>query len=167
MNFLLRTIYVLFLSGLIAFLVGVMVDTVHPHPVYPEMPDNLTKIETAAPENMTEEQAQAQADFDRQVKEFDASRKPYARNVALAVVIVGAMLTAISAVLKRRFPLGADVLLFGGAFTLAYAVIRSMESENATARLVVIGVSLVVAAIVGYHRFAREKDNTVTPAAQK
>lgn len=150
MNLVTRFVYVALLAVLLAFLVGVSIDAVYPGPEYPEVPMSLQK----STDNMSAEELEQQADYDRQQKDYMTTEQVYSGWVSLIALACGAILLVISTSVARGRVIMMDMFLFGGIFTIFYAAIRGFTGEPRWMRVVVIGVGLLMSWWAGQVRLA-------------
>jgi hypothetical protein len=163
-NRILRLVYTFFLGLLLAIFVGVGINTFYPGPKAPEYP---TSTEFSYNKEPTQEQKDAEKQYEIQNKAYMEKMKPYSRNVSMITLVAAVAFLAISIVFEKRIKVIADGVMLGGLFTLLYSIIRGFMSEDNKYVFLVVTVGLVVVLYLGYHRFVRIPAVKTKPAGKK
>jgi len=154
-NKVLKLVYTFFVGILIAFFVGVSVNTFYTPPVQPKYP---TELNISTGKEPTTEQVKSQQNFDRQMQAFnDKQMNPYNRNVSVITLSAAVILLALSIVFEKKLKVIADGVMLGGLFTLFYSLGRGLASQNSKYVFAMVSIGLVVVLFLGYHRFVKEQ----------
>jgi hypothetical protein len=164
-NLLLRYIYTFFLGLLLAFFVGLGIDTFYAGPIYPEYPAEIEAIDLKCrvpteelSEECEEENLSAntlRTEYEEKLETYEKQRKIYDRAVSTIAVSMSIFILAIGLLLANMLGILSDGILLGGMFTLAYGIVRGFGSEDPKFRFAITAVGLFVAIILGYMRFVR------------
>ena len=155
----LKLIYTLFLALLVALFVGLGIDAFYPGPKIPDYP---VELEISKPgEEDTEAQKTARGNFEKSQREFQEKSKTYNRNVSIAAISAAIIILVLSLTLLSKIKMIADGILLGGVFTVAYSIIRGLMSEDSRFRFLIVTAGLIIALILGYIKFIREKEKTI------
>lgn len=147
----LRLVYTFFVGILIAFFVGVGINTFYEGPKAPAFPTELNYAKT----ELSEAQKAAQKAYDDKNQQYQDDLKPYNRNVSIITLSAAVLLLAMSVAFERKIRMLADGVMLGGVFTLLYSIGRGMASEDNKYMFMTVTVGLVAALVLGYHRFVQ------------
>ncbi len=161
-NKVLKLVYTFFVGILIAVFVGVGINTFYEPPKSPEYPSILNSY---SGKEMNGEQQAAQAKFDKDVKEYNDSMKPYNRNVSIITLVFAVTLLAASIAFEKKIKFISDGVMLGSLFTLLYGIGRSFASEDSKYVFAAVSIGLVIVIYIGYHRFV--KSHNISPAKPK
>lgn len=150
-----KFIYTIFLSLLIALFVGLGIDAFYPAPKSPTYPVVLEKVESCC--EQTAEQRNAQIEFEQAQRKYQEDMLPYNRNVSIISLIAAIVILILSLTLLNKIKMIADGILLGGVFTTMYSIIRGMMTENSQFRFLLVTVGIIIAFILGYIKFIRSK----------
>lgn len=163
-NKVLKLVYTFFLGVLLAIFIGVGIETFYPSPASPEYPVEVNVYG----KEMTDEQIQAQQDYDKANSEYEEALKPYNRNVSIIALVSAVLLLAVSLfVEKRLIKVVADGVMLGGFFMLLYSLIRGFEAEDSKYVFIVATIGVVVAIYLGYHRFVEPHEKKAVTKKSK
>ena len=154
-----KLVYTIFLSLLIALFVGFGIDTFYPGPESPQYPLELDQPKEGC--ELTIEQQTIQAEFNQAQEKFMAESKIYNRDVSIIALIASIIILVVSLTFLSKIKMIADGILLGGVFTTAYGIIRGVMSGSSYFRFLIITVGLIIAFVLGYIKFIRprkEKD---------
>lgn len=152
MQIYLKVVYTLFLGIMVALFIGFGISAFYQEPKAPEYPIILDKDPSIAD---TQEEKDARVKFEADQKQYNNDMKPYNRNVFIIATVASVILLGASFMFFKTFPDISNGILLGGVFTLVYAVIRGLMSEDSMIRFVVVTVGLAIALVLGYLRFGR------------
>lgn len=151
-----RLLYSLFISVLIALFVGVGIATFYPGPKRPEYPIELSTLPTK--EAASPEAREKSIAFEKENRDFQELNKIYARNVSIVSLSAAIIILVISLTLFRRILMIADGLMLGGLFTLVYSIARGFETQDNKYRFIVVTVGLIIALVLGYIKFVKPQE---------
>lgn len=150
----LKFVYSFFLGLLLVVFVGMGVASFYPSPKAPEYPVALETTKFGA-EGLTEEQRQADKEYQEASRVYSDKARDYDRNVAIIVLIAAVLLLVVGLALESRANVIADGLLLGGTFTLLYSIGRSFAGDDPKYSFLVTSAGLIVTMIVGYQKFIK------------
>ena len=150
-----KIIYTLFLSILLALFVGLGIDAFYPGPQEPDYPVEL-EVEKPTIVEDSEEMKKIREDYAKEKKEFVEKSKPYNRNVSIISVVVAIAILVLSLTYLSKIQIIADGLLLGGVFTVVYSIIRGLMSESSQFRFIIVTIGLVIALVLGYLKFVKK-----------
>lgn len=140
MNSLIELIYSVTVGIVVALFVCFGIWSLHPGPEYPERTANYSTSQA------NREYEKQQREEDKRYEKFEKKQKSYALEVAVIALIASAVFYAIGPRLIRTNEVLRDGFMFGGIFTVIYALMHAAESEN---RIVVFAsISLLLAMVV-------------------
>jgi len=90
-------------------------------------------------------------------EKFTEENKIYSRNVSIISLIAAIIILILSLTLLNKIEMIADGLLLGGVFTTLYSIMRGLMSENSQFRFFIVTIGLIIAFVLGYIKFIREK----------
>jgi len=151
----LKIIYTVFLALIIALFVGLGIDAFYPSPKAPEYPVVLQSYKEMC--EATPEQKAAQAKFDQEQRDYIEAMKPYNRNVSMISLSAAIIVLILSLTLLAKIKMIADGILLGGVFTTIYSIIRGLMTDNTKFRFSIVVVGLIIALVLGYIKFIRQK----------
>ncbi|MBO1269259.1 hypothetical protein [Arthrobacter cavernae] len=146
-NSVLKIVYTIFVGVLLALFVGLGIQTFYPPPKQPEYPIELNVKEPG------DEARQAQADFEKQVRDYQDENDSYNRTVAIVATSAAALLLGLSLLLEKKGPVLANGIMLGGLFTLLYSVTRGLASRDTQTTFISVSIALVLVMFLGYRRF--------------
>lgn len=152
-----KFIYTIFLSLLVALLVGLGIDAFYRGPEAPQYPFALDQVKQGC-EQTVEQQALAK-EFNQAQEKYAEDSKPYNRNVSIIALVAAIIILVLSLTLLNKIKMIADGILLGGVFTTVYSIIRGLMSENSQFRFLIVIVGLIIALVLGYIKFIRPKKN--------
>jgi hypothetical protein len=158
----LRFIYVFLLGIFLAFFVGLGVEAFYPSPKYPEPPRELDCANKEVGGNLTAEQQKIQDDYDQTTKDFEKERSLHGRNVSIIAIIVAVIYMVLSLTILTKWNIFSDGFLLGSFFTLIYSIVLGFESTDNKFRFLIVTVGLIIAMILGYIKFVRQKAENPT-----
>lgn len=144
----LKIFYTIFLGLLLALFIGMGIAAYYPAPKSPEYPSILNKVDKIE----TTEQREAQDKYDADTKVFQKDFSNYNRNVFIIALIASIIVLVVSLIFSSFLKELADGVLLGGVFTLIYAIIRAIMSEDMRFRFTAVSVGLLIAIILGYYK---------------
>lgn len=150
-NNILKLVYTFFLGLLIAFFIGVGINTFYPGPKAPVFPVELNTYG----KELNADELKTQKQWDKTMEQHNNQMKPYNRNVSLIALIAAVILLAVSLAYEKKIKVIADGVMLGGLFVLLYSLGRGFASENSKYVFVVVTVGLVTVLYLGYHRFVK------------
>jgi hypothetical protein len=162
----LKFLFIVFIGALIAFFVGVGIDTFYPAPPNPSametravkpVPVAVDKTGAPTPEDiklMNEEAARQQVLWDNYNKEL----RGYNRNVSIIALIAAVIIVVGALIFMIPLQFIVDGLLLGGVATLFYSIIRGFQAEDKYYRFIVVTAGLAVVIGAAYWRFIRNKE---------
>lgn len=151
----LKVIYTFFLGLLLALFVGMGISTFYPAPSEPESPVGIYETQPLDTKGVSEEQAAADRRYQEEWQTYNEKMQVYNRDVSIISLIISVLLLVVAFILERRNSILSNGLLLGGVFTLAYAIIRGIMSQNTQYRFIAITVALAIVIYLGYRRFGR------------
>lgn len=149
-NSVLGIIYTFVLALIIAFFVGISINTFYPAPEYPD--GQMTEMKA---EPTTEEQKAADEANRKIESEYREKQKDWAQNASVIIIVAATLCVALGLFLAGRMPVIPNGVLMGGLFTIFYAVVIAMSSESRYLIFGVVTTSLIVIVAAGYLRFVR------------
>ncbi|MBU2219057.1 hypothetical protein KKG15_00995 [Patescibacteria group bacterium] len=152
-----RLIYTMFLALLIALFVGLGIDSFYPGPKAPQYPAELDAVRQGCEE--TAEQKALRKEFNQDQNKFQEESRPYNRNVSIISLIAAIIILISSLTLLSKIKMIADGILLGGVLTTMYAIIRGLMSDNSQFRFLIAAIGLIIALVLGYIKFIRQKNN--------
>ncbi len=152
-----KPIYTIFLSLLIALFVGLGIDTFYPGPESPKYPLELDQVKQGCEETL--EQQTLRKEFNASQEKFMEELKPYNRNVSVVSLVASIIILILSLTLLSKIKMIADGILLGGVFVTAYGIIRGLMTEDSQFRFLIVTVGLIIALTLGYIKFIRPKGN--------
>lgn len=157
-NKVLQLVYTFFVGILIAFFVGIGINTFYTPPVQPKYP---TELNISTGKEPTPEQVKLQENFEKQMQTFnDEQMNPYNRNVSIMTLGAAVILLALSIVFEKKIRVIADGVMLGGLFTLFYSLGRGLASQNSKYVFAMVSVGLAIVLFLGYHRFVKDPSST-------
>lgn len=161
-NKVLKLVYTFFLGILLAFFIGIGVNTFYAPPKAPEFPVALNTYGKES--QLTTEQIAIEKEYNQKSEQHNKDLKPYNRNVSIIVLAAAVILLVISILYENRIRIMADGVMLGGLFTLLYSLGRGVASEDSKYVFAVVSIGLAVVLYLGYHRFVREHPSTAKPS---
>ena len=157
-----KTLFAVLLGVLLAFFVGLGIEAFYPAENYPEQPKALSEaqyIKPTVPENgMSEEQLQAQKEYNDEIKAYQDRRERHSRNVSAIAIVASIVLMILSlTILQKTDSVFPDGFLLGAILTLIYGIIRGFEGSDNKFRFLLVAIGLAVALTLGYFKFIRGK----------
>jgi len=153
-----KPIYTLFLALLVALFMGLGIDAFYPAPEAPQYPAELNQFKPDLEE--TEEEKIMWAEYNQALEKFSEESKIYNRNVSIISLVASIVLLVLSLTLLNKIDMIADGILLGGVFTTLYSIIRGLMSENSQFRFLIVTVGLLIALVLGYIKFIRNKKSS-------
>lgn len=144
----LKLVYSLFLGLLIAIFVGVGIATFYEAPKAPEYPPSSAYVGDG--------EGIVQKEFEAKQKDYVKKNETYSRNVALIAVGVAVALITVSILLHPKMDVITDGIMFGGVFTLIYAIIMGFQANNEKFAFGIVTAGLVSVIALGYVRFVKD-----------
>lgn len=154
-NVFMKLVYTVFLALLVALFWGMGISAFYPAPKMPETPVILEQSYKNPGESLSTTEKAAQLAFEKEQKDYSEKNKLYSRNVSMVALGLAVLTLVISLLLSTKVPVLSDGLLLGSVFTLAYAIIRGFESEDARFRFVIVTVGLFITVFIGYWKFIK------------
>lgn len=151
----LRIIYTFFLGILLAFFIGVGINTFYVPPAEPKYPIELNTYG----KEPTKEQAARQLEFDKKNEKYQEQLKPYNRNVSIMTLGAAIVLLAVSLLLQKRIQALPDGIMLGGLFTLLYSIGRGFASEDSKYVFIMITIGLIGVIYLGFQRFVHDHES--------
>lgn len=152
-----KPLYTLFLSLLIALFVGLGISAFYPGPTAPRYPIELDQVKSGCEETI--EQQTLRKEFNQTQEKFMEESQPYNRNVSIISLVAAILILVLSLTLLTKIRLIADGMLLGGVFVTLYSIIRGLASENSQFRFLIVAVGLIIALVLGYIKFIRPKES--------
>lgn len=152
-----KPLYTLFLSLLIALFVGLGISAFYPGPKMPQYPFELDAVKQGCEETM--EQTTIREEYNQAQRKFMEESQPYNRNVSIISLVAAIIILVLSLTLLTKIKMIADGMLLGGVFVTLYSIIRGLMSENSQFRFLIVAVGLIIAFVLGYIKFIRPKEN--------
>lgn len=153
---LIKFIYTLFLALLIALFVGLGIDAFYPGPKAPQYPFELNQAKEGC--QPTIEQQTLDKNFNVAQQKYLDESKSYNRNVSVISLAAAILIMVISLTMLKRIKMIADGMLLGGVFTTVYSIIRGVMSDSSQFRFLIVAVGLIIALVLGYIKFLRNKE---------
>ncbi len=154
-----KFIYTIFIALLIALFVGLGISTFYPGPKSPRYPSELEYETKSADCEETVEHKTLREGYDKAQLAFEEEYKVYNRNVSIISLVAAIVILVSSLTLLSKIKMISDGILLGGVFTTIYSIIRVLMSENSRFRFIIVAIGLIIALILGYIKFIREKEN--------
>jgi len=152
-----KILYAIILGVMLAFFVGLGIEAFYPTEKYPEPPTSLQYLKA---EPTTPDQIQAQQAYDQQVKDYQTRNETHARNVSIIAIIASILYMTLSlTILTKTNSIFSDGFLVGSLLTLLYGIVRGFETNDNKFRFVIVTVGLMVALVLGYIKFVRQKES--------
>ncbi len=158
----LKLVYSLFLGLLIVIFISVGISTFYEQPKTPEYPVTYE----SGPSGPSLREQEVQKDFDVKQKEWTKKNEVYSRNVAVVAAVLAILLIGLSIWLHPKLDVITDGIMFGGVFTLIYAIILSFQANNEKFTFGVVSVGLATAFVLGYVRFIKSSAAAQTKKAK-
>jgi hypothetical protein len=155
---LMKILYAIILGVMLAFFVGLGVEAFYPTENRPEVPAEIQygEYNKTGP---TDEQKQAQKDYDQQIKAYQTRNEKHALNVSIIVIIASILYMALSlTILTKTNTIFSDGFLIGSLLTLLYGIVRGFETNDNKFRFVIVTIGLIIALVLGYIKFVRQKE---------
>lgn len=152
----LKFIYTLFLSLLLALFVGLGIDAFYPGPNSPEYPSELNATRPDCVES--EDQKNTRIRYDEILKKYEKKSQTYNRDVSIISIISAILLLVASFTFLKKIKMIADGILLGGVFVTLYSIIRGLMSQDSRFRFAVVAFGLIIALALGYIKFIRSKN---------
>lgn len=149
---LLKSLYTVFLGGLIALFVGLGIAAFYPQPKAPESP----YMEKAIEGNLSDQQQAAEKEFQKKETAYRQEIGVYNRNVSVWSLSFAIVILVASLLIAGKIEIIPDGLLLGSVFTLIYSIGRGFGTDDARFRFVIVTVGLVVTMVIGYLKFLKE-----------
>lgn len=162
----LKALYSLFVGMLLAAFIAVGIDAFYPRPAVPQYPTSLQLPITKSEGAPTDDQLDAQREYDRLYADYRVESTLYNRNVSIVVLVAAVVFVVTGLTFDRRVRLMADGVLLGGIFSLLYSIGRSFAAGSSKYTLAVVGVGLVLTVAIGYVRFLRPADHRLVTKAK-
>lgn len=157
-----KLVYTFFLGVLIAFFVGIGINTFYQPPEPPKFP---VELNYNAGKDQEEKQILLQKNYDRKKEDFNKNKmNPYNRNVSIITLTSAVTLLALSIVFEKKMKLIADGVMLGGLFTLLYSLGRGLASQYSKYVFAMVSIGLAVVLYLGYHRFVKKQTRPVKEA---
>jgi D-alanyl-lipoteichoic acid acyltransferase DltB (MBOAT superfamily) len=153
-------LYTLFISLLLAVLVGTGISAFHPGP---EMPDYPAFTPSSNGE-LTVEQREKEEQYQEEQKGYQERLSAYNRDVSVVSLIAAIIILLASLIFLNKIKILSDGLLLGGIFTLIYSIIRGFGTDDNKYRFIVVAVGFVLAMILGYMKFVKTDSKSNTKA---
>lgn len=147
--------YAVFVGLLFVTFVGVGIATFYTAPKSPDYPVELQFSKPNPTAAETEEQKALQTELNAKQEAFQKADTTYNRTVSMIAIGFAVLFLIIGLVFATRLDIIADGLVLGGIFTLIYGIIRGMISDENAYRFAVTAISLVIAMVLGYIKFAK------------
>lgn len=147
----LKLVYSLFLGLLIVIFISVGISTFYEQPKSPEYPVTYEN----GPSGPSLREQEAQKEFEAKQKDWTKKNEVYSRNVAVMAAVLAIVLIGLSIWLHPKLDVITDGIMFGGVFTLIYAIIMSFQANNEKFTFGVVSVGLATAFVLGYVRFIK------------
>lgn len=148
-NKLLRLVYTFFLGILLAFFVGIGINTFYTPPASPKYPVELNNYG----KDLTDEQRKLQQEFDKKQDVYFEKMKPYNRNVSIMTLVASVVFLTVSVIFEKKMKIISDGVMLGGLFTLLYSLGRGLASEDSKYVFAVVTIGLAVVLYLGFHKF--------------
>ncbi len=148
----LEIMYALFLGLIIALFFGLGISAFYEAPKAPQYP-TTSVIQT---KEVTEEQIQAEKDYEKSIKAYEKESATYNRNVSMIALALAVLAMTISLAFLGDIFVMANGVLLGGVFTLIYSMIRGFMSEDTKYRFIIVCVGLVITLALGYLKFIKK-----------
>lgn len=143
-------IYSFILALILAFFIGITINTFYPAPKTPAMIEQQNFVKEPTPTQQTELQ--------RADQEFSMKRKDWAQNASIIVISAATVLVGLGLFLAGKMPVLPNGVLLGGLFTIFYGVTMAMSSESRYVIFGVVTASLIIIFLAGYLKFVRNVD---------
>ena len=148
-----RTLYTLFLGVMIVLFIGFGINTFYSQPSAPEYPAYTQTYEDST--KQIDEQNRIQKEYETKQKAYEKKNASYSRNVAIITLVASVGLVYVSVAQAKKLGILSDGVMFGGLFTLIYAIIRSVATNNKQFIFIAVSVSLAIVIYLGIHRFVK------------
>lgn len=153
----LRFAYTAFIGVLLATFVGVGIAAFYKAPQAPNTPAELKYPAQPVSPNSTPsaEFIRKQEEQDQKFKEFEENRQKYERNVSMIALGFAIIILVLSLTTLRNVYVISDGVLLGGVLTLIYSIVRGFGAEDSYYRVIVTGIGLLIALILGYLKMVK------------
>ncbi len=154
----LEIMYALFLGLIIALFFGLGISAFYEAPKVPDYPTTSVMQTKEA----TEEQIQAEKDYEKSIKAYEEEAATYSRNVSMITLGLAVLAMTISLAFLDDIFVMANGVLLGGVFTLIYSMIRGFMSEDTKYRFIIVSVGLAITLALGYLKFIKKPNQLIT-----
>jgi len=145
-------IYTLFMALIISLFFGIGVAAFYPSPEEPEYPEVL-QTSMKYDGEMTNEQEQAQIQYEKEINSFQEVREDYSRNVSMIMLGLALLAMVASLTLSHKIFVMSNGFLLGGVFTLMYSMARGFMTSDTKYMFAIVSVGLLVTLTLGYIKF--------------
>lgn len=171
----LQTIFSFFLGLMVLAFIGIGVNTFYPQPEHVENPEIMElqreqdKIYQKSDTGDLSDADQARVDeIQKQMErlwEDDAlPMELWQRNTSIILIVFATLVMGISLVQSTQLRVLSNGLLLGGLFTMVYGVGWGIASGESVVRFLVVVFALIVTIALGYLKFVRGREATLTAA---
>jgi len=151
-----KILYAIILGVMLAFFVGLGIEAFYPTEKYPEPPASV-QYQKNGP--ATPEELKIQQNYDQQVKDYQTRNEKHARNVSIIAIAASIIYMALSlTILQKTNSVFSDGFLIGSLLTLLYGIVRGFEINDNKFRFIIVTVGLIIAIVLGYIKFVRQKE---------
>jgi len=148
-------IYTFFLSILITLFFGLGISAFYTSPEPPEYPKVLSMPTKDILDTQTQEQIDAQINFDKANEDYAVVLADYNQKVSIITLILAVSALAISLIFLGNIYVLSNGLLLGGVFTLIYSMIRGFMADNNQYRFIIVSIGLLITLALGYIKFIK------------
>lgn len=145
-------IYTLFMALIIALFFGLGVAAFYPSPDEPNYPEVL-QTSAKYEDGPTEEQSEAQIQYEKDIEIYQDSFADYSRNVSMITLGLAILAMVISLTLSSRIFVMSNGFLLGGVFTLMYSMVRGFMTSDTKYMFAIVCVGLAITLVLGYIKF--------------
>lgn len=152
---LVKGLYTILLGIFLTLFIGIGINTFYPEPVYKTPDPCLSPVLLKQPQsNLDVENMNRECERSQYILKIAQDRYVQINSsIALAAAVIFLFLGMTTI---KRVEVFSSGFLYGSIFTLLYSVARGLGSNQALFKFILISISLVLVAGVGYFRFVKE-----------
>lgn len=148
MNAFIRLLYALLIAAAVVAFVGVTIASFYQPPKFPEPSFTSYKPNASEAEMLKESE-----ENEKRYQEHREKEKAYYRNVAMIVLPLAAIITAVGLFYMRQSEVIGEGVALGGVGTSLYAIITSSLADQDIMRFLAVTLLLASAILLTHKRF--------------